>query len=91
MRDSQNDRHCWEMLDVLPPLAEKEGSVAVTRGRKGTARDRWAAGGERDWRAEAKRKESGKVGQGHDGRTAGEGKESSLEEKRSRRVGWEGE
>lgn len=32
--------------DVLPPLAEKEGSVAVTRGGK-VPRDRWAAGGER--------------------------------------------
>jgi hypothetical protein len=55
--------------------------VAMTRGGK-VPRET-----ERVGRLKRKRKESGKVGQSYDGRTADEGKEPSLEEKRSRRVG----
>lgn len=45
-------------------------TVGRERVIRGCDKGRWAAGGEKGWRAEARRKESGKVGQGHDGRTA---------------------
>lgn len=60
-------------IDVCHRWPRKRDPWLWTRGGK-VPRDRWAAGGERAWRAEARRKESGKVGQGHDGRTAAKGR-----------------